>query len=215
MPASRLLAAFAAGALVTVPGLALAQGGLLTEPESEVATEDETETVTETETVLPTETESETEAQTEAVEDETESEPEELTEDAPLEVQEVEEDDEGHGEVISALAQCMPSGRALHGTGFTKGFVMSQAASTGQVVIEAHGIDVPVASPEDAAALCDLLAPIIDEAEAPDTAKGHPDWAGPKDDAEVAVEAEDVDGEGHGGPPHARERGAKGPKGAR
>lgn len=213
-PSPRLLASFAAGALVAVPGFALAQGAPFDTPPVETppvevpatpdVTESETEEVEEPE---PVGTETEDEAP-EPVETGSE------TEDAEaLEVEEA--DDEGHGETISTLAGCLPSGNALHGTGLTKGHVMSQAASSGEVVLEEGGDVWTVATPEDAEAVCAVVQAMADEAESPETAKGRPDWAGPKDGDDETEElegdeSEDEAGESRGGPPpHANGR-AKG-----
>lgn len=92
-----------------------------------------------------------------------------------------EPDDEGRGAAVSALAQCLPSGRDLHGTGLTKGFVMRQAAAGGPIVL-------PDGRTFGIGDVCDVVKAMVG-AEAPDTARGRPDWAGPKgeDDEELTT----------------------------
>ena len=209
-PSPRLLASFAAGALVAVPGFALAQGAPFDTPPVETppvevpASPEATET--ETEPPEPADTETETEAP-DAIESETEEVEELAVED--------EDADEGHGETISALARCLPSGNELHGTGLTKGRVMSQAASGGEVVLEEGGDVWTVETPEDAEAVCAVVQAMADEAEAPETARGRPDWAGPKDrdDETEELEGDEAEGDAEGArggpPPHANGR-AKG-----
>ena len=92
---------------------------------------------------------------------------------------------------------------------------MSQAASSGEVVLGGRdGPDVATLL-EDAEAVCAVVQAMADEAESPETAKGRPDWAGPKDGDDETEElegdeSEDEAGESRGGPPpHANGR-AKG-----
>lgn len=176
-PSARLLASFAAGALVAVPGLAVAQGGLPTEtppletPPVETPTPDDDVPPVE----LPTAADSRTTP--DDVEEVEELEAEEV------EVEEVEDEDAaGHGAWISALAECLPSGADLHGTGFTKGHVISQAATTGEVVLGEGDEALPVTSVEEAEALCQIVQDLADQADAPERAQGRPDWAGPEGD---------------------------------
>ncbi len=209
MRAQRLFVSAAAIALVAGPGLAMAQNG----PPSETPPV-ETPPVTETplEDAPPVET-----PPVEAPDDEGED------EELDLEVQQDDEvvttddedataDDEGHGEAISALAECLPSGAELHGTGFNKGFIMRQAASGGEVMLGEGDEALPVANPEDAELLCATVQDLADQAEAPETAKGRPDWAGPKDkdgDSDVSTSSSD-----RRGPPAHANAGGKG-KGAK
>lgn len=132
-------------------------------------------------------------------------------------VDEVEDDqdgtdvDDGHGEVVSTLARCLPSGRELHGTGWTKGGIIGQVAALGIFTAD-DGTTTDVATPEDATALCEEVQSMADAATAPDTAKGRPDGAGPDDDAEgtAETEADGADTSRGGPPPHAPARGHRG-----
>ncbi len=183
MRGNRLFVSVAAIALVAGPGLAMAQSG----PPSETPPVD-----TPTAETPPVETPPVDEGspvETPPFETPPVDTPEaaEEAEDLP-ETEEVEAEDEGENEVISALAACLPSGAELHGTGFNKGFIMSQAATEGEVMLGEGDEALPVVSPGDAEALCDIVQDLADQAEAPETAKGRPDWAGPKgtDEGEVS-----------------------------
>lgn len=172
MQPTRLLVALVAGAMVAVPGLAIAQSG----PPSDAATDD----------VPPVEVPAgPKDDNARGNGDDPGSD-----QDGSDEV-ESQGDDGGHGEVISTLATCLPSGADLHGTGLTKGRVMSQAASTGEVGGN------PVTTPEEATALCGVVQELADGADAPAKAKGRPDWAGPKDGVAGA-------GQGHRGAARGR-----------
>lgn len=202
MRANRLFVSAAAIALVAGPGLAMAQNAgpdetppVETPPVTEAPPED-TPPV-DAPPVTEPEGDDELDAQVaDDVEDPTVEEGD--LEEPTLEEQDDEADeddavdDEGQGETISALAECMPSGAELHGTGFNKGYVMSQAASSGEVMLGEGDEAMPVASPEDAQAVCDVVQDFADQAEAPDTAKGRPDWAGPKDDEQATSEDEEA-----------------------
>lgn len=170
MANARTLAAFVAGALVALPGLAIAQAPFETPPVDtppvEVPTPDDTG-------AGPDEAEDLEEQQLEAEEREQEEQAEEL--------EEVEEQDDEDDPVVSALAACLPSGAELHGTGFNKGFLMRQA-KTGEVSFGEGADSMALASTGDAEAICAAVQALADAAEAPETAKGRPDWAGPKDD---------------------------------
>lgn len=91
-------------------------------------------------------------------------------------------DDEGHGEVISALAQCLPSGARLHGTGLTHGQVVSAVASGGEV--ELDGVVFAVTDPTDADAVCvaveAAIAAVAEDGpvEGDNRGQGRPDHAG-------------------------------------
>lgn len=196
MQTKSLAALASAVALVAGPSMVLAQVG---PPED----------------VPPEETPPVTFLQAEAAEDPTDEATEEATEEVTeeeLEAEvEVEAEDDGHGELISALAQCLPSGAELHGTGITKGFIVSQVASTGTFTpYDSEEEPTPVESLEDVGALCGEVQALADGAEADETAKGRPDWAGPPEgesDTDGDVEAQD-DGDGgppeHAGPPADR-----------
>lgn len=197
MQTKSLAALASAVALVAGPSMVLAQVG---PPED----------------VPPEETPPVTFLQAEATEDPTEEATEEATEEVTeeeleAEQEEVEAEDDGHGELISALAECLPSGAELHGTGITKGFVISQVASTGTFTpYDSEEEPTPVESVEDAELLCEEVQTLADEAEADETAKGRPDWAGPPEgesDTDGDVETQE-DGEGgppeHAGPPADR-----------
>lgn len=177
MQPTRLLVALVAGAMVAVPGLAIAQSS----SPSDVPPGD----------VPPVEVpagpkDSARGAQDDAGSDQVGSDDVEAQDDV-----ESQGDGGGHGEVISTLATCLPSGAELHGTGLTKGRVMSQAASTGDVDGN------PVTTPEEAIALCGIVQGLADGADAPAKAKGRPDWAGPKDGVAGA-------GQGHRGAARGR-----------
>lgn len=203
----RTLTSLVAVTALAVPGLAIAQSA--DDLPTEVVTEDPTEQPTEqeaTEEATDQESEDESEQRSLQQEDLEAEDREDLT------VAE-EGEDEGHGDVVSTLAQCLPSGAELHGTGLTRGAIVSQVASTGEVT-GFEGIET-LETPEDATALCEQVQALADEADAPDRAKGRPDWAGPKGDdgeGDVAASADgDAEAEGsrgRGGPPdHARARG--------
>lgn len=179
MPPIRLIISFLAGALVAVPGMAIAQGGApfdppVTEPPAEVA-----------------------EAPFDVVPAQEEDNEQEKIEVADVEAPEdgdaqaTDGQEAGHGEAISRLAECLPSGADLHGTGLTKGHVMSQAASSGEAVVDENGQIWAVSTPEEAEELCRVVESLVEDA--PDTATGRPDWAGPKDAEPKDVE---VDGDG-------------------
>lgn len=193
MRGSRLFVSAAAIALVAGPGLAVAQSG----PASETPPV-ETPPVTE----APEETPPVDAPPVTVPELEPEAEDDDL--DAQIvQDEELEAEDEGHGDTISALAECLPSGAELHGTGFNKGFIMRQAATEGEVMLGEGDEALPVADAGDARALCDIVEDLAAQAEAPDTAKGRPDWAGPKDRGEVSTSAD-----GRRGPPaHANQGG--------
>ena len=112
------------------------------------------------------------------------------------EVEDADEDDP----VLLALATCLPSGRELHGTGLTKGRVMSQAARDGAVVL-GDAAPLPVTEVGQVDAVCDAVQSLADEATVPDRAKGRPDWAGPKDQEGPKDKAARGDRPGRGGPP--------------
>lgn len=155
------------------------------------------------EDVPPEETPPVTFLQEEVTEDPTDDPTEEITEEATEEATEaeLESEDDGHGELISALAECLPSGAELHGTGITKGFVISQVASTGTFApSDSDEEPTPVESVEDAEALCLEVQTLADESEADETAKGRPDWAGPKDESDTDGEVQSQE-DGDGGPP--------------
>lgn len=205
----RDLAALVTVVVIAVPGLAVAQHS-----SSENAEVGSTEDVTEEPTEEPTDDETE-----DATEDETEDGALASTEGEPQEAdrlaveqgdeqqQEGEEvADEGHGELISTLARCLPSDRELHGTGLTRGAIISQVASSGEVT-GFEGIET-VETREEARALCAQVQVRADEGDAPDHARGRPDWAGPNDDAGDGDEDASTDGDpeagdsrGRGSPP--------------
>lgn len=197
----RDLAALLTVVVVAVPGLAVAQQQSQPPEVDEVETEEP-----ETETPAAEEPEAE-------VEDD---------EDARSAEAEVEDDqegttvDDGHGEVVSTLARCLPSGRELHGTGRTKGAIISQVAALGTFTTD-DGETTEVTTPEDATELCKKVQSMADATTAPDTAKGRPDWAGPDDEPEddegegtTDAEADEVDSSRGGPPPHAPARGHRG-----
>lgn len=209
MRAQRLFVSVAAIALVAGPGLALAQSGPPSEtppvetPPVTEAPPEQTPPVDAPPVDVPEDEGDDADAQ---VADDLEEQTAGATdlEDETVEESDddLEADDEGHGETISALAECLPSGAELHGTGFNKGYIMSQAASGGEVMLGEGDEALPVASPDDAQALCDVVQDFADEAEAPDTAKGRPDWAGPKDDDQATTEDEQATtSEGEQAPP--------------
>lgn len=200
MRASRLFVSAAAIALVAGPGLAMAQGGPPTEtpPAQTPPVEAPPET---TPPVAVPDTE-DADAQDLTAKDEDDAEERDDDEVAATD----EGDDEGHGEIISALAECLPSGAELHGTGFTKGFVMSQAASTGEV--ELPDLEAaPVTTLEEATALCEAVVAMAETADAAETARGRPDGAGPEAGDQVATSS----GDRRGPPAHAN-KGGKGHK---
>lgn len=216
----RDLAALVTVVVVAVPGLAVAQSGAGDAPAdvepTEPATEEATEVATEEPTDDPTEDASEdvtADVTTDATEEATEAGIE--SEADPLGAQEDQDvADEGHGELVSTLARCLPSGRELHGTGWTKGAIISQVASTGTFTAE-DGTTTDVAAPEDAEALCEQVQAMADAAEEPGKAKGRPSWAGP--DGDEGDEGDEVDaadapkGDDRGGPPdHAPAKGRRG-----
>lgn len=193
MRAHRLFVSVAAIALVAGPGLAMAQNG----PPSDTPPVD-TPPVVET---PPADTPPVDTPPVTAPEDEGDGEGEE----SDLEIQQDDEvattddddatvEDEGHGEMISALAECLPSGAELHGTGLTKGSIISQAASTGEVELEIpEQGTVAFALPDDVETLCAAVTAWTETAETPETAKGRPDWAGPKDSD---TDTDEGDGDG-------------------
>ena len=69
------------------------------------------------------------------------------------------EDSDGHGDVVSALARCLPSGRDLHGTGWTKGRIVSQVARSGEVDLGDGPTEV--AGPDDAKAVCAAVEDLV------------------------------------------------------
>lgn len=179
----RDLAALVTVVVIAVPGLAVAQHS-----SSENAEVGSTEDVTEEPTEEPTDDETE-----DATEDETEDGALASTEGEPQEAdrlaveqgdeqqQEGEEvADEGHGELISTLARCLPSGRELHGTGLTRGAIISQVASSGTFTAE-DGTATDVTEPADAEALCGEVQVMADAAEAPEV--DDRDRGGPPDHA--------------------------------
>lgn len=164
MSNARTLAAFLAGAVVALPGLALAQAPFETPPVETPPVE------------VPEAADEDADEAPEAEE----VEPEEVDDVRTLEAQD--DEDDGHGEVVSALAACMPSGAELHGTGLTKGFVMRQATS-GEVSLGDDTEPLALGSPDDAQAVCEAVGILVDDVEeAPETAKGRPDWARSNDD---------------------------------
>ena len=230
----RDLAALVTVVVIAVPGLAVAQQATNEEPELE-QTEPEAATDEATEVATEVPTEDDTEAATEDTTDvETEvptpsPEAESGTTRLSAEEEEPEADDEGHGELVSTLARCLPSGRSLHGTGWTKGAILSQVASTGTFTAE-DGTTTDVVTPEDAKALCDRVQTMADDAEDRERAKGRPSWAGSAEtsgddtasaegDTEVSegdtvapegAEPDRVDEERGGPPAHAPAKGRRG-----
>lgn len=182
MSNARTLAAFLAGALVALPGLALAQAPFQTPPVETPPVE------VPVEPDLPDEPDGDDEDDAAEVEEREAPEPQDADEDA-LEVEEQDED-EGDGAVVSALAECLPSGSELHGTGLTKGFFMRQA-HTGEVSPGEDADTMPLTTEADADAVCAAVQALAGEVEAPETAKGRPDWAGPKDDREPGARGRD------------------------
>ena len=174
----RLFTSFAAGALVALPGLALADGLVPVDVSpADVAPIEPSPSPT-----TPTAT---ADVQDEPVPEDPTSAPDAEASDVDdLEVRRTDDDpaaDSGHGPVVSALAGCLPSGRDLHGTGLTKGHVMRQAASTREVVLQDDDAALPVTSVKEAQAVCTAVQGLADGAEVPDRAVGRPDGVGPKD----------------------------------
>ena len=197
MRPTRLLVSLATGALVAVPGFALAQGAPFDTPpvtpppaETPVTPKAEVEQPDEPEGVEPERIEPE------QVEQEQADEPAADERDG----EDVGPDADGRGATIATLARCLPSGRDLHGTGLTKGRMISQAASTGQVELPDESTR-PVTSPATAIELCEAVEDLPVEADG-ERFPGRPDWAGPKDDAEVEDDAEaEETGAAEAGPP--------------
>ena len=185
MRPTRLLVSLATGALVAVPGFALAQGAPFSRPPVQTPPAETPVTPELGERGAP-----DREApELEEIEELELEEADEVEGPAAEDLEAVQEHDdeagEGHGEAISTLAQCLPSGRELHGTGLTKGQIVSQAASGGEVVLEDEGAAMPVTTAEEATTLCGIVEGLVAETtpeEPAERATGRPDWAGPKGD---------------------------------
>ncbi len=86
--------------------------------------------------------------------------------------------------------------------------MISQVASTGTFApYDSEEEPTPVETLEDVEALCDEVQTLADEAEADETAKGRPDWAGPEGESDTDGEVETQEDDGppeHAGPPADR-----------
>lgn len=198
MRANRLFVSAAAIALVAGPGLAVAQNGPPDETPP-VATPPVVDTPPEQTPPVDTPPVAVLEGGDEQRGTQVEEEVEDLDAEG-FDAEQRDADDPAHGEAVSALAECLPSGAELHGTGLTKGYVMRQVASGDEVEI-----DVPdegpttFALPDELEILCAAVTAMAEAAEVPETAKGRPDWAGPKDRSQVATSPDDR----RGPPAHA------------
>lgn len=127
---------------------------------------------------------------------------------------EEEADDETHGEMVSMVAQCAPSGKLLKGTGVNHGTFVSAVAGGTPVVVPAvvegevdleGGEEFTVESVEDAEALCAALEVFAADLEAAQAAAEAEESA-----AASTEEVEEVEDDGDGGASTAEAKGNKG-----